>query len=232
MNIFYIEESPDHAARSMVDKHIVKQIVESAQMLSTAHRLLDAKETLVNVNGKQKHIWLYDNEQVIPGTSIIENPNCYLVAHAKHPSTIWTMATADNYRWHVELFRSMINEYHARYNNQHKTEQLLPFLQNIPHNLSSGNFTPPTPAMPDEYKTSSVLESYRQYYAGEKWKFAKWKHNQIPEWFFDYMHKTWTKNIEPKAQALYHIIQNKQTMPMDSRVLLVGGHLCDFDKVA
>ena len=44
MNIFVLDNDPDTAARMMCDKHVVKMIVESAQMLSTAHRVLDGIE--------------------------------------------------------------------------------------------------------------------------------------------------------------------------------------------
>ena len=46
MNIFPIEEGeyrpcPIKSAQSQCDKHVVKMIVESGQMLSTVHRMLD-----------------------------------------------------------------------------------------------------------------------------------------------------------------------------------------------
>jgi len=44
MNIFYVHKNPIVAAKMLIDKHVVKMIVESAQMLSTAHRLLDGTE--------------------------------------------------------------------------------------------------------------------------------------------------------------------------------------------
>ena len=49
MNIFYIDENPVQAAEWMVDRHVVKMILESAQLLSTAHRLLDGKEIQLEV---------------------------------------------------------------------------------------------------------------------------------------------------------------------------------------
>ena len=41
MNIFALSNDPAEAAQMMCDKHIPKMIVEAAQMLSTAHRMLD-----------------------------------------------------------------------------------------------------------------------------------------------------------------------------------------------
>ena len=42
MNIFYLDKCPDKAAKLQYNKHVVKMILESAQMLCTAHHeLLD-----------------------------------------------------------------------------------------------------------------------------------------------------------------------------------------------
>ena len=38
---FILDINPTTAAQLQCDKHVVKMIVESAQMLSTAHRMLD-----------------------------------------------------------------------------------------------------------------------------------------------------------------------------------------------
>ena len=44
MNIFAVDEHPIRAAHQMVDKHVVKMILEAGQMLSTSHRVLDGGE--------------------------------------------------------------------------------------------------------------------------------------------------------------------------------------------
>ena len=41
MNLFILHNDPVIAAQMQCDKHVVKMIIESAQMLSTAHRVLD-----------------------------------------------------------------------------------------------------------------------------------------------------------------------------------------------
>ena len=41
MNIFVLSTDPVKAAQQQCDKHVPKMVVESAQMLSTAHRILD-----------------------------------------------------------------------------------------------------------------------------------------------------------------------------------------------
>jgi hypothetical protein len=44
MNIFYVDKDPVKAAKMLLDKHVVKMILESAQMLCTAKRVLDGTE--------------------------------------------------------------------------------------------------------------------------------------------------------------------------------------------
>ena len=41
MNIFALDTDPVIAAQSHCDKHVVKMIIEYAQLMSTAHRVLD-----------------------------------------------------------------------------------------------------------------------------------------------------------------------------------------------
>ena len=41
MNIFYLHENPIQNAKWHIDKHIVKMPIEYAQLMSTAHRILD-----------------------------------------------------------------------------------------------------------------------------------------------------------------------------------------------
>ena len=67
MNIFYLDRNPVVAAQMMCDKHVVKMILESAQILSTAHRVLDGDEHADNVG-------------------------MYKMTHKNHPSTIWVRA--------------------------------------------------------------------------------------------------------------------------------------------
>ena len=85
MNIFAINENPIVAAQEQCDKHVVKMIVESAQMLSTAHRILDgAKTKKLSKSGKRMvDYWVHPNKN-------IEN-TLYKAVHPSHPSTLWTM---------------------------------------------------------------------------------------------------------------------------------------------
>jgi hypothetical protein len=60
----------------------------------------------------------------------------------------------------------------------------------VPVNISSGTFTEPTPAMPDEcIVPQESISSYRKYYINNKQHIAFWKgkinSREIPEWYVD-----------------------------------------------
>jgi len=57
-------------------------------------------------------------------------------------------------------------------------------LNHPPNNLPDLGWQDPPPAMPDKYKQTDTIQSYRNYYIGDKIAFAKWKSpSTIPEWF-------------------------------------------------
>jgi hypothetical protein len=60
MNIFYLNSDPERAAQLQYNKHVVKMILESAQLLCSAHIMLDSE---------------------------IDVP--YKLTHKNHPSAIW-----------------------------------------------------------------------------------------------------------------------------------------------
>jgi len=60
MNIFYLDKDPIKAAEMSCDKHVCKMIIESAQMLSTAHRIIDGVEYYGKTsNGRKIKRWTH-----------------------------------------------------------------------------------------------------------------------------------------------------------------------------
>ena len=182
MNIFYLDKDPIKAAQMCCDKHVCKMIIESAQMLSTAHRLLDGEEYLDKTkNGRKIKRWRLKSKN--------EEAIIYKASHVKHPSTVWVMASAYNYRWLYNHMLELNEEFKKRYNHKedHMTiRKLKDILNHPPKNISLGTIgTDPTPAMPDECKIpGDVVGSYRKYYIMKKQEFATWKApSVIPEWY-------------------------------------------------
>ena len=56
MNIFYLDKNPKLAAKYHCDKHIVKMIIEYAQILSTVHHLYNSPNEILNKIYKKTHI--------------------------------------------------------------------------------------------------------------------------------------------------------------------------------
>jgi hypothetical protein len=177
MNIFYLDNDPTTCAQMHNDKHVVKMILEYAQLLSTAHRILDGTEfTGVSKTGrKQTRFVLSDSRESV----------LYSSTHANHPSAIWVRKSYENYVWLYQLFLAVLKEYTHRYGKLHACEKLVDVLRTSPTNIPKGvGFTEPTPAMPDEVKiVGSSLASYKNYYIKNKAHLASWKKRNIPEWY-------------------------------------------------
>ena len=152
MNIFVLDRDPKIAAIMLCDKHIVKMIVETAQMLCTAASKLGHKVS-------------------------------YRPTHAKHPCTIWVGESQSNWSWLIDHGLAMCKEYTRRYNRTHKTQAVIELCRdsNIGP-VSDIGLTPFKLVMPDRYKCDDPVRSYRDYYIGEKSRFAKWKMEQ-PTWW-------------------------------------------------
>jgi hypothetical protein len=173
MNIFVLDEDPTIAAEMLCDKHCIKMILESCQLLSTAHHVCDGQQ--IQVTGKRTYI-TYD----------CKKPNLLKATMINHPCTVWARASRDNYLWLWKHAYTMCKEYTRRYGKVHKLEALLlGDLYNPPKHIPKGKLTQFPQAMPDIYRDKNPVVAYRKYYINEKVRFAKWKKTQVPSWFVD-----------------------------------------------
>ena len=157
MNKFVLDKNPKAAAEMHCDKHVPKMILETAQMLSTAHHV-------------------YDTPQA---------PLVYKQSYLNHPCTLWVRESVDNYAWAYDLFRELNNEFVARRGKTHLSwVKLSQHLAQTPP-LPLCGLTPFAQAMPDQYKQEDAVEAYRAYYRGDKASFAKWEWPtaQTPDWW-------------------------------------------------
>jgi len=188
MNIFYLDHDVRKCAEMHNDKHVVKMILEYAQLLSTAHRILDGNVSFgVSPSGRKKVIYVLADDR---------DTTLYSATHINHPSAIWVRQSIPNYMWLAELLEECCKEYTHRYDKVHKVERdgLMQRLKNqFPTNLSDGPFTEPTPAMPEDVKVLrevhtdryvlDSLASYRNYYIQNKTHLANWKKRDVPAWY-------------------------------------------------
>jgi hypothetical protein len=162
MNIFYLDTSPKKSAELMSSKHVVKMILESAQILSTAHRVLDGTQGFtLSTAGRLRKYWYHPER-------LYEN-SLYKATHINHPSCIWARESSENYLWLYHHFLSLCQEYTLRYHKTHATYiRLNKILANIPNNIPKAQFSEPPQAMPEEYKMKSSIQAYRTYYIEKK----------------------------------------------------------------
>lgn len=114
MNIFILCWVVDLCAHWHFDKHVVKMILELAQLLSCAHHVLDPKCSI---------------------------PGLYRKTHVNHPCSQWVRAHRNNYLWTASLGLALCREYSARYGGKvHKTQALLEVLSRaVPRGIAEWN---------------------------------------------------------------------------------------------
>ena len=154
MNIFVLDTDPVLAAQYHCDKHVVKMILESAQILST-----------------------------VTGVG-------YRPTHKSHPCTLWAGEYLGNALWVAKLAEALNKEYIRRYHkHEHKSwgvirDMIYPELlrMGLYGEIPIGN-SPSPQCMPDEYKHEDPVQAYRNYYKGDKVRFATWKNRETPYWW-------------------------------------------------
>jgi len=178
MNLFYLDENPETAAKMHHDKHVVKMILETAQLLSTAHRVLDGELWHdQSKNGRKIKRWKLNGS--------LENI-LYKATHVNHPSNIWVRECKENYIWAYRLFVALCSEYTHRYGKVHLTEtKLKEFLNTPPSNIENKPLTKMPQAMPDVYKDEDSVKAYRNYYITEKKGQSKYTNRETPFWLLD-----------------------------------------------
>lgn len=155
MNIFFLDWDVKKCAQYHCDKHVVKMILETAQLLCSAHHVISTENTNIP----------------------------YKLAHKNHPCSIWVRESLSNYLYLCELGLELCEEYTYRYGKKHKSQQVIEWCIENKINIVDKGLTEPPKAMPNECKVGSVIDSYRKYYIEHKSGFTKWKNRDIPEWF-------------------------------------------------
>lgn len=153
MNIFALDYDP-YCGKNLMDKHVVKMPLETAQMLSTALR----------VHG-------------------VNDPRLYKEAYMNHPCTIWARKTRANFQWLCLHGLSICEEYNARYARTHACSSVIYAAKEYDQEIPEGPLTPFACAMPDQYKISEdPVINYRNYYRQGKKHLAEWRGNK-PAWY-------------------------------------------------
>lgn len=160
MNIFILDNNILKSVSYYCDKHVVKMLTETCQILCTVYREV-AKEEVPDF--------------------------IYKATHKNHPCVKWCRKSYANFLYLTLLGRALYNEYQYRYNKLDKhvrNKQILNYLQSngIFVDLPLGEITQFALAMPEKYKCDDAVKSYREYYLGERTHLFKWTKRPIPYW--------------------------------------------------
>ena len=163
MNIFYLDKDPVKSAHMLIDKHVVKMVLESAQLLSTCHRVLDGEHGYkVSPAGRKLQIWTHPDP--------IMEKTLYKASHFNHPCSVWLRESTEHYEWLYKHFKALSDEYTKRYGKIHLSWTKLGELLAVPPwNIELTPFKEPPQAMPTKYQIKGdSLKSYYNYYITEK----------------------------------------------------------------
>jgi hypothetical protein len=159
MNIFVLDFNPEKAASLHCDRHVIKMILESAQMLCSSIHCHD--------KGRQVK---------------------YKPTHINHPCTIWARKSRDNFMWLVQLSKALVDEHLLRYprSSKHKSASVIEECESLFHVIPRGYMTEFAQAMPNEYKKECPVEAYQEFYRKDKVRFATWKSpRSTPQFMFE-----------------------------------------------
>jgi hypothetical protein len=160
MNLFLPSKSITVSVQSLDDKRVNKMILETAQLLSTAIRLLDPETTLP----------------------------IYKITHKNHPVSIWVRSTVDNYIYAVNYFKVICEEYTYRTGKVHKSSTLYPYF--IEFMASNESFLTLGKGLTQfanctEFKEDEVHTAYKKTLLA-KWErdklIPKWSKRSRPTW--------------------------------------------------
>lgn len=159
MNIFYLDSNPRLCAQAHFDSHVRKMILESAQLLCTAHFVAGS-----HVDGM------------------------YKPTHINHPCAIWVRSAPGNYDYCWHLGWQLCEEFRHRWGKEHATQKVFGILAHNPKGiLEAASWQTPVPlAMPDEYKVpNDPIASYRKYYRLGKKHLNCYTNREAPEWLVE-----------------------------------------------
>ena len=157
MNIFFLNTSPEKAAKDHCDKHVCKMIVEQGQLLSTAHHILESDLA----------------------------PRVYKSTHKNHPSAVWVRSGEKQYKWGYELMCELLKEYTHRYGRIHATSRLIEPLAVVPDAIPKNvEWTTPPQCMYDECREEdNTVQAYHNYYKMRRNEIdMRWTKREIPSW--------------------------------------------------
>lgn len=152
MNIFYLDHDVTKCAKYHVDRHVVKMIVESTQILCSAY--------------------YFTGE---------DNSSPYKLTHGNHPCCIWARTSLSNWLWLKDLALALCDEYTYRYGKTHKCKAVISSLK-TPALNDYGFTKVACVMDEEYIISDDAVDNYRNYYRHGKRHLWNWKGRNPPEW--------------------------------------------------
>lgn len=155
MNIFILDQDVKRCARYHCDKHVVKMILESAQILCTVSNLLGIRTPYRSTH--------------------VKHP-CVKWAMRSRQNWCWLKKLA------TQLNKEF--KYRFGHKKDHKAYQVIKKLKEPPlSNLGLTEFAQAMPDA--YKVKGNAVRAYRDYYVGMKRPIATWKRRRMPKWYKD-----------------------------------------------
>lgn len=166
MNIFVTDDNPRMCAIALDDRRLIKMVLETAQLVSTAH--------------------FY-----IMGAHLGYKPT-----HANHPCSVWARASFENLNWLVHHGECLAAEYASRFDRKHASSAVLECAvdrlpdvfkaKRIPIARTEFANCARNESLRLDFTALPVVEAYREYLK-RKWALdgmkARWTRHAPPRWY-------------------------------------------------
>ena len=153
MNIFYVHKDPKTSAQMLCDKHVVKMVTESAQILSNVIPPNKLKDAPLSAKG-----------------------NIRKYSYPKHPCCLWACESPLHAKYVIDHGLALAEEKLYRYpdNPRHFSEEFLKWVGDnyLTFDYKHDSWNSPPQCMPDEYKADCAIHAYWNYYLGDKHRVA------------------------------------------------------------
>jgi len=153
VNIFYLSKKPRECAQFHNDKHVVKMILETAQLLCGAH-------------------WATGGEA--PYKLSHGNHPCAIWVRTNQSNYKWLCELGIELCWEYEKRYGKVHK---------SRNVILYCCDNYPNIPEGKFYEPPLAMPDDCKIADSAILSYRNYYVIEKRHFSTWKNRKPPSWF-------------------------------------------------
>lgn len=171
MNIFYLDHDPQKAAQYLIDRHVNKMILESAQMLANCYS---------------------DEQRAAEDCPKTQSGNPRKLSYFNHPCSKWVRESKTNFHWLADHALYMYKEKVHRTGRGHFSFDFIKWCINNEPDLPDVGHTEPARAFSGkEIKNDDIVEDYRTFYVLDK-IFDKnnkrmdiWTKGARPDWWVE-----------------------------------------------